>query len=149
MGTPNIPNPNEVPNYTPPPGYPGQTPPYYAPPPGYSGQGTPNFTPPPNQPYLQPGMPGPLFLRSQQSSLAIVSMIAGIVGLTFIPLIGSIVAVITGHMAKNEINRSNGAFTGDGFAIAGLILGYIGIGFFVIGLLFVIAIVGIGFTQLH
>lgn len=135
MGTPNIPNPNEVPNYTPPP--------------WYSGQGTPNFTPPPNQPYLQPGMPGPLFLRSQQSSLAIVSMIAGIVGLTFIPLIGSIVAVITGHMAKNEINRSNGAFTGDGFAIAGLILGYIGIGFFVIGLLFVIAIVGIGFTQLH
>jgi hypothetical protein len=48
--------------------------------------------------------------------------------LTFIPFIGSIVAVITGPMARKEIQASNGALSGDGLATAGIILGWIGIG---------------------
>lgn len=62
------------------------------------------------------------------STLAIVSLIAGITGWTILPLLGSIVAVITGHMAKNEIRTSAGALEGDGFATAGLIMGYISLG---------------------
>ncbi len=60
------------------------------------------------------------------SVMAIISLIAGILGFfQVLPLIGPIVAVITGHMAKNEIKKSNGLVTGGGLATGGLILGYI------------------------
>ncbi len=67
------------------------------------------------------------------SSMAIVSLIAGICGLTIFPFIGSIVAVITGAMAKKEILNSRGALSGEGLAKAGIILGWIGIGLGVLG----------------
>jgi hypothetical protein len=83
----------------------------------------------------------------QSSTLAIVSLIAGIVSWILVPLIGAIVAVITGHMAKSEIRNSNGRLTGDGMATAGLILGYIQIGLTVVavccvGALFVTGTLG-------
>jgi hypothetical protein len=59
------------------------------------------------------------------STLAIISLIAGIVGWTVLPLIGSLVAVITGHMAKAEIKEHAGSLGGDGLATAGLVLGYL------------------------
>jgi hypothetical protein len=67
------------------------------------------------------------------STLALVSLITGILGLTFVPLIGSIVAVITGPMAQKEINESHGTLGGEGLAKAGIILGWIGIGLGIIG----------------
>jgi len=79
--------------------------------------------PPPYQPIAQPN-----------STTAIISLIAGILGLTAFPIIGSIIAVVTGHMAKGEIARSNGTLGGGGLATAGLIMGYIGIGLCVLGL---------------
>ena len=71
---------------------------------------------------------------AQTSSLAIISLVAGILGWTFIPTIGAIVAVITGHMAKNEIRRSGGVLTGDGLATAGMILGYVHLALAVLGI---------------
>ena len=68
------------------------------------------------------------------NTMALVSLIAGIVGLTIIPLVGSIVAVITGPMARKEIAASAGAQGGDTMARAGIILGWVGIGFSVLGL---------------
>lgn len=68
------------------------------------------------------------------SSMAVLSLIAGVLGLTLFPVIGSIVALITGSMAKKEIARSRGALGGDGLARAGVILGWIGIGLTVFGL---------------
>lgn len=56
--------------------------------------------------------------------MAIVSLVSGILSWLFLPVIGSIVAIITGHMARGEINRSNGTIGGAGLALAGLILGY-------------------------
>jgi len=70
----------------------------------------------------------------QNSTTAIISLIAGILGLTAFPGIGSIIAVITGHMAKGEIARSGGTLGGGGAATWGLILGYIGIAFMVLAL---------------
>jgi hypothetical protein len=35
-----------------------------------------------------------------------------------------VVAVITGHMARGQIRERAGAEVGEGFALAGLILGY-------------------------
>jgi hypothetical protein len=58
------------------------------------------------------------------STLAITSLVTGILGWTFLPILGAIVAVITGHMAKSEIRRSRGQIDGEGMATIGLILGY-------------------------
>jgi hypothetical protein len=61
------------------------------------------------------------------SSLAIASLVLG--GLSYIactgPLTG-IPAIICGHMARGEIRRSRGLYKGDGLALTGLIMGYIG-----------------------
>lgn len=83
-----------------------------------------------------PPMPTP----KRESTLAIVSLITGILGWTFFPLISSIVAVITGHLAKKEIRDSGGAVGGDGMALAGLILGYTMIGMAVLVIILVITI---------
>ena len=60
----------------------------------------------------------------QTNTLAIVSLVAGIVGWTLLPMIASIVAIVTGHMARAEIRRNPDTQEGDGFALAGLIMGY-------------------------
>lgn len=67
----------------------------------------------------------PTPMMAQTSTLAIVSLIAGIASWVIIPFIGAVVAIITGHMAKNEIRQSVGRLTGDGLATAGLVLGYL------------------------
>lgn len=82
---------------------------------------TPNPIPPP-----------PTYM--QTSTLAIVSLVAGILGWTLIPTLGSIVAIITGYMAKNEIRKSAGRISGDGLATAGLILGWLNIALALIGI---------------
>jgi hypothetical protein len=63
---------------------------------------------------------------AKTSTLAIISLITGILGFVqILPVIGPIAAVITGHMAKNEIKKSGGMVTGNGLATTGLILGYV------------------------
>ena len=79
-------------------------------------------------------------LNPQDSSLALASLIAGILGWTIFPLLGSIVAIITGYLGKKEIKESRGALTGDGMATAGLILGYIQVGFVVLVLIAIIVL---------
>jgi Domain of unknown function (DUF4190) len=79
--------------------------------------------------------PPPVYVQpARTSTLAVVSLITGIVGLIAVPVVGSIVAVVTGHMAKREIRESGGQISGDGLATAGLITGYVGLGFMVLGL---------------
>ena len=65
-------------------------------------------------------------LGYRRSTLAIFSVICGIAGvLQILPVIGSITAIITGHMAKHEIRKSGGVVSGGGMATAGLLMGYI------------------------
>lgn len=87
------------------------------------------------------------------NGLAIASMVLGILGLVFgiwgIGLIGSILAVIFGHVALGQIKQSNGAQGGHGMAIAGLVMGYIVVG--IVGLCVGVALLfglGVGFTGL-
>ena len=60
------------------------------------------------------------------NTMALISMVAGILGWTMLPFIGSVAAVITGHMARKEIARTGQP--GSGMALAGLILGYAMVG---------------------
>ena len=71
----------------------------------------------------------------QTSSLAVVSLVAGILGWTLLPFLGSVAAVVTGHMARSEIRRAPERVEGDGLAIAGLVLGWVSVALWVIGIL--------------
>lgn len=63
------------------------------------------------------------------AGLAIASMVLGIL---WIYWIGSVLAIIFGHIALSQIKKSNGWKTGRGMAIAGVTLGYVGLATFVI-----------------
>lgn len=63
------------------------------------------------------------------NTLAIISFICGLLGLVgSIPSVGviNIVAIVMGHMARSQI-RQNPNEDGAGMALAGLIMGYIGL----------------------
>jgi len=66
-----------------------------------------------------PGAPPP-----ETSGMAVGSLICGIL-FVFFP--AAITAVVLGHISRSEIRRSAGRLKGDGMALAGLILGYVGI----------------------
>lgn len=76
------------------------------------------------------------------SALAIVSLIFGILAWVMLPVLGPIVAVITGHMARAEIRRGPGRIEGDGLAIGGLVLGYLQIAMLLLGFLVLILFFG-------
>jgi len=82
------------------------------------------------------------------STLAIVSLITGITGWTILPMIGSLVAVITGHMAKSEIKKSMGSLGGNGMATAGLVLGYLSLAFglCICVVVFILPLIGLGIS---
>jgi hypothetical protein len=64
---------------------------------------------------------------TQTSNLATFALILGILSWIFLPFVGAIGAVITGHMGRRQIRESNGQLTGQGLATAGLVLGYLNI----------------------
>ena len=80
---------------------------------------------PPPAPYTPPAAPAAP--GKPTSSMAIISLVAGILGWTLLPFLGSVAAVVTGHMARSEIRRAPERLEGDGLAIAGLVLGYLSI----------------------
>ncbi|HVX05425.1 MAG TPA: DUF4190 domain-containing protein [Rhodanobacteraceae bacterium] len=75
------------------------------------------------------------------SSLAIVSLIFGILAYLFLPFLGALIAVICGHSARSEIRHAPpGTLEGDGLALAGLILGWIQLACTAIAIVFVVLV---------
>jgi len=70
----------------------------------------------------------------QTSGMAIASLVMGIVGWTVLPLLGSILAIVFGYAARNEIRRRPGELSGDGLAMTGLVLGWLMVGISVLAL---------------
>ena len=108
---------------------PPQSPPPSAPTAPSSAQ--PGIPPPP-----QPGWGGPETAWGgpagyapppKTNPLATISLIAGVVQFVCFYFIGAIVAIVTGHIARSQIRRSNGTQGGAGMALAGIILGYVGL----------------------
>lgn len=91
----------------------------------------------PQQPGYQPyAQPAPGYAPQQQypnylpgagptSGMAIASLVCSLLNI-------SIVGIILGHIALNQIKQSNGYIQGRGLAIAGLIIGYIELAAFVL-----------------
>ncbi|WP_231938850.1 DUF4190 domain-containing protein [Brevibacterium sandarakinum] len=117
--------------------------------------------------YSQPMTYGPptVMVRSAVNSLSGWAMWMGIIGLgggfvcsilSLIPFIGvlfsiltmflwiaPVLAVIFGHVSRGQINRTGE--DGRGQATAGLVMGYIGIGFALLMVILFVGIMGLGF----
>jgi len=98
------------------------------------------------QPAAYPGAPPygggypqqPVYVvQSSTNGMAIASLVLGILWLWWL---GSILALIFGYVGKSQIDRSGGQQSGRGMAIAGIVLGWIGVG---ILLLFVVLAVAV------
>ena len=66
------------------------------------------------------------YAAPRTNSMAIVSLVSGILAWLLCPLLGGALAVIFGHVARGQIKQSGEA--GGGMAIAGLVLGYANLG---------------------
>jgi Domain of unknown function (DUF4190) len=117
------------PGYGAPPAYGQQLPygqqPAYGQPPVYGQQ------PAYGQPPAYNGYPPP---QQRTNGMAVASMILGIL---WIYWIGSILALVFGYIARNQI-RERGE-SGGGMATAGIVLGWIGVGFIALALIVGIA----------
>lgn len=65
------------------------------------------------------------------NGFAIASLVLGIV---WAMGIGSILALVFGYIGKSQIDESGGDQTGRGLAIAGIVLGWIGVAFLLFGI---------------
>ena len=77
---------------------------------------------PPAYPYASP----------RTNSMSIASLVSGVLAWVVCPFLGAVLAVIFGHIARNQIKQSGEA--GGGMAIAGLVLGYANLGVTVLGI---------------
>lgn len=99
---------------------PGTEPPDAWPSPGAEPLPDPHY---PAGPYQQPHPYPPYVVVRPTNGMAIASMVLGIV---WIYWIGSILALIFGYVARAQIRRSGQG--GDGMAVAGIVLGWVGVG---------------------
>ena len=84
-------------------------------PPAPTRQSWENAAPPPPYGYAHP---------TKTNGMAIASMVLGILWLYGI---GAVLALIFGYSAKKQIDQSGGTQTGRGMAVAGIVLGWIGV----------------------
>ena len=80
----------------------------------------PGANPPPGAPAYQPA------IGTRASGLAIASLVTGLFFWCWV--IPGVVSIVLGHLALESIADSGGMKTGRGMAIAGIVLGWVGIG---------------------
>ncbi len=88
----------------------------------YAQQTSAPYGQPAAAPYGSQGYGAP---QEKTNVLAIVSLSLGIAAFIVLPFLGSIGAIITGHMSLGQIKRTGEK--GRGLGLTGLILGYVGI----------------------
>lgn len=163
---PPVPPPGPPPGQSPPGGIQDQ--PDYgqpgAPPPGYQQPGQP----PPQQPgyqqpnYQQPGYQQPAYGQPaygqpqygqpgygyapagpKQDGMAIASLVSSVLGVLliccWIGVAGCIAGAVMGFLSRKRIQESNGALTGEGLALAGIIVGGVGCALFLLWLILIVS----------
>lgn len=110
---------------------PAPTPPPVAPPPpSWTGSG---------MAAQQGGMGGYAGAQGQQNTLAIVSLVCGILSLFCFGILSGIPAIIMGYMQLNKIKSDPVSFGGRGMAIGGMATGAVGTLFTILWVLIVLA----------
>lgn len=127
-----------VPPVAPPPAYAApqpEVPTYAAPQPDPAAYAAPGYAAPQANPYAAPQAPYNPYAAAPAAKwnvLSIVTLVLGVLGFAIVP-------VITGHISLSQIKKTGEQ--GKVLAIIGLVLGYIGIAFWLIfGIIFIIAI---------
>jgi hypothetical protein len=64
-------------------------------------------------------------VQPKTNGMAIASLVLGILWIWWA---GSVLGLIFGYVGKNQIDESGGTQTGRGLAVAGIVLGWIGVG---------------------
>lgn len=84
-------------------------------------QNNPYASPPPSYGYPPPAPP--------TNGLAIASLVLSLLGLVgVLPFLGTILGLIFGYSARNQIAQSQGTQGGEGLAKAGIIIGWVTLG---------------------
>jgi hypothetical protein len=110
------------------------------PPPPPPAAPAPGTYPPPSYPapgYPTPGYAGPPPAVAPSNGFSIASLVLGIV---WVFGVGSILAVIFGFVARKQIRESGGRQSGGGLALAGIILGFVGIAGLILWIILIAAV---------
>src|SRR5829696_3716323 len=83
-------------------------------------------------------LPQPVFV-GETDGYAVASLISGVVGVPIVP-------IVLGFMARNRIAESGGLKTGNGLAIAGIVIGFVQLAILVI-VIVAFVIVGISSSE--
>jgi len=86
--------------------------------------------------------PAPFGMQRPTNGLAVAALVCGVCQF-FLWFVAGIPAIVLGHMARRQIRQTGEA--GDGMALAGLILGYLGLALGVLGVIFIVAVA----SQVH
>ncbi len=87
------------------------------------------YAPPPSYGYPPPA-PAP-----QTNGLAVASLVLSLLGLVgVLPLLGTVLGLIFGYSARNQIAQSRGTQGGEGLAKAGIIIGWVTLGIWALGI---------------
>jgi len=86
-------------------------------------------------------------IQRTTNTLAVLSLAFGIATWVLLPMLGAVIAIVCGHMARGEIRRAPiGSMEGDSMAVIGLVLGYVQIAFIAASVMFVVAFMAFGFA---
>jgi hypothetical protein len=98
----------------------------------------PGPTPPPAPPAYGQQAGGYGYQSTPKTNgLAIASLVLGIAQI-FLCIVGGILALVFGYISRRQIDESGGTQGGRGMAIAGIILGWVGIG---LGIVYIVVII--------
>jgi uncharacterized membrane protein len=81
------------------------------------------------------------------NTLAVISLVFGIASWTVLPLVGAVLAIVCGHLARKEIRSAPlNSVEGDSMAVIGMVLGYLQFALLVLAVLaaFVLTALGVG-----
>ena len=87
------------------------------------------------------GQQQPPYQQQTTPGSATAALILGICALLVCPIICAPLALIYGNKARNEIDGSGGRLGGRGMATAGIILGWIGIAWAVLWVIYIIVVI--------
>ena len=108
--------------------------------------GAPPPPPAPGSPYQPPMAAGTYVPANPMSGLAIASFVCGVLALVTFTFLPGIPAVICGHMAISRIAAPGARLSGKGFAVAGLITGYLSM-LVLVGLFLILLLVGVSMNS--
>ena len=67
-------------------------------------------------------------VREPNKGLSTTSLVLGILSIACFSILAGIPAIITGHIARGRAKKEPAVYGGEGFALAGMIMGYVSIG---------------------